>query len=238
MMSIQGDVQPEQTYAEQYASVLEQLNRKMESIADAAVAFAPPQKHGDLTVIPVAKVRSGFGSGFGAGRPKGQESMQGGVGVGGTLSVTPVGYIEVKEGMARFRPIFTPDAIVKMQVVGGLLALLILGGLGTLFGRRQVKNGERRRGPVFNVVFSPRANIHAGEGRARKRLRGFQPRSRSNEKKTRDRFPRRVGAGVQFPTLIRMIRSKRSMRTGISAQSESRGKGRAMAAANAPAEQR
>lgn len=34
-MSTQGDVQPEQTYAEQYASVLEQLNKKMESIAEA-----------------------------------------------------------------------------------------------------------------------------------------------------------------------------------------------------------
>jgi uncharacterized spore protein YtfJ len=224
MMSTKGDVQTERTYAEQYASVLEQLNRKMESIADAAVAFAPPQKHGDLTVIPVANVRSRFGSGFGAGRPKGQESMQGGVGVGGTLSVTPVGYIEVKEGIARFRPIFTPDAIVKMQVVGGLLALLTLGGLGTLFGRRQAKKGERRRGPVFNVVFSPGANIHAGEGRTRKRLRGFQSRRRLNEKKTRVQFSRLVGAGAKLSTVMRMFRSKRPMRAGISAQNESRGR--------------
>jgi uncharacterized spore protein YtfJ len=213
MMSIQGDVQPEQTYAEQYASVLEQLNKKMESIADAAVAFAPPQKHGDLTVIPVAKVRSRFGSGFGAGRPKGQESMQGGVGVGGTLSVTPVGYIEVKEGMARFRPIFTPDAIVKMQLVGGFLALLTLGGLGTLFGRRQARRGERRRGPVFNVVLSPGANVFAGEGRGRKRLLGFQPRHRLNKKKTRARFPRPVGTWVRYSNVIRMVRSMRPTRT-------------------------
>lgn len=236
-MSTQVDAQSERTYAEQYASVLEQLNKKMESIADAAVAFAPPQKHGDLTVIPVAKVRSRFGSGFGTGRPKGQERMQGGVGVGGTLSVTPVGYIEVKEGMARFRPIFTPDTLVKMQVVGGLLALLTLGGLGTLFGRRQAKKGERRRGPVFNVVFSPGANIHAGEGRTRKRLRGFQPHRRLNEKKMRAQFPRSVGARVRFSHVMRMFRSKRPMRTGSSAQSGSRGKRRAMAAANARAEE-
>jgi len=133
-MSTQVDFQPEQ-----YASVLEQLNRKMESTADAALAFAPPQQYGGLTIIPVGKVRARFGSGFGAGRPKGQERMQGGVGVEGTLSVTPVGYIEVREGRARFRPIFTPDAIVKMQVVGGLLALMTLGALGTVFGRRQAK---------------------------------------------------------------------------------------------------
>jgi uncharacterized spore protein YtfJ len=189
-MSTLADVQPEQ-----YASVLEQLNRKMESTADAAVAFAPPQQHGGLTIIPVAKVRARFGSGFGAGRPKGQEHMQGGVGIGGTMSVTPVGYIEVKEGIARFHPIFTPDAIVKMQVVGGLLALLTLGGLGTLFVRRQAqaKRGERRRGRVFNVVFSPGANVYAGDGRARKQLPGFQPRSRLNKKQTRVQVPRPVG---------------------------------------------
>jgi len=167
-MSTLVDVQPEQ-----YASVLEQLNRKMESTADAAVAFAPPQQHGGLTIIPVAKVKARFGSDFGAGRPKGQERMQGGVGIGGTMSVTPVGYIEVKEGIARFRPIFTPDAIVKMQVVGGFLALLTLGGLGTLFGRRQAKRDERRHGSVFHVVLSPGANVYAG---------GFQPRSCLNKK--------------------------------------------------------
>jgi len=187
-MSTLVDVQPEQ-----YASVVEQLNRKMESTADAAVAFAPPQQHGGLTIIPVAKVRARFGSDFGAGRPKGQERMQGGVGIGGTMSVTPVGYIEVKEGIARFRPIFTPDAIVKMQVVGGFLALLTLGGLGTLFGRRQAKRGERRRGSVFNVIFSPGANVYAGEGRARKWLPGFQPRHRLNKKQTWVQVPRPVG---------------------------------------------
>ncbi len=208
-MSTQVDVQPERIYAEQFASVLEQLNRKMESTADAAVAFAPPQQHGGLMVIPVAKVRSRFGSGFGAGRPKGQESVQGGVGVGGTLSVTPVGYIEVKEGIARFRPIFTPDAILKMQVVGGLLTLLTLGGLGTLFGRRQAKRGERRPSSVFHVVLSPGANVYVGEGRARKRLPGFQPRRRLNKKRTRVQFLRPAGAGVRFFNVIRMLRSKR-----------------------------
>lgn len=103
--------------------------------------------------------------------------------------MSPVGYIEVNEGIARFRPIFTPDAIVKMQVVGGLLALLTLGGPGTLFGRRRAKRGERRRGSVFNVVFSPGANVFAGGGRARRRLPGFQPRRRLNKKQTRVQRP-------------------------------------------------
>ena len=184
-MSTQIDVQPERAYSEQYAEVLEQLYDKMEGTANAAVAFAPPQRHNDLVVIPVASVGWRFGSGTGTRRQKEQRGAQGGIGVGGALSVSPVGFIEVKEGTARFRPIFTPDTILKMQIVGGLIALGMIRGLGSLFRRRPVRKGEKRRGPMFNVVFSPHANIIGRGGRTRKPRRGFQPRLRLNRKRTR-----------------------------------------------------
>jgi uncharacterized spore protein YtfJ len=185
IMSTQIDVQPERAYSEQYAEVLEQLYDKMEGTANAAVAFAAPQKHDDLMVIPVASVGWRFGSGTGMSRQKEQREAQRGMGVGGTLSVSPVGFIEVKEGTARFRPIFTPDTLLKMQIVGGLIALGMIRGLSSLFKRRPVRKGEKRRGPLFNVVFSPRANIIGTGGRARKARSGFQPPLRLNSKKTR-----------------------------------------------------
>ena len=166
-MSTKIDVQPERAYTEQYAEVLEHLYDKMEGTANAAVAFAPPQKHDDLVVIPVANVGWRFGSGSGTSRQKEQREAQRGMGVGGTMSVSPVGFIEVKDGIARFRPIFTPDAILKMQIVGGLMALGMIRGLRLLFERRPVRKAEKRRGPLFNVVFSPRANIIGTGGRAR-----------------------------------------------------------------------
>lgn len=193
-MSTKVDIQPERTYAEQYASALEQLDRRMERTADAAGAFAPPHTYDRLMIIPVAKVRSSAGSGFGTMRPKGSERVQGGIGIGETASVTPVGYIEVNEGTARFRPIFTPDVIVKMQVVSSLLALLTLTGLGSLLGRRAKKNGRRRRGSVFNVVFSPGAHIQVGMSRAPKRRWGFRSHQRLNPQKMRGRFPLLVRA--------------------------------------------
>ena len=192
-MNTHVDVQPERVYAEQYAAVLEQLNSKMEETASAAVAFAPPLEHSGLMVIPVARVNWGFGGGTGTGRSKEQKETQGGMGVGGGVSVSPVGYIEIKEGTARFRPIFTFDTLLKMQVVGGLIALAILRRLGTVSGRRQAKKGERKRGTVFNVVFSPGANIIARGGRARRLLRGFQPRRRLNERKPYAKLPRPAG---------------------------------------------
>lgn len=193
-MSTQVDVQPEREYSEQYAAAVEQFSRKMEDTANAAVAFAAPLEHDGLTVIPVAKVGWRFGGGAGTGRPKQHEQVQGGMGIGGTMSISPVGYIEVKDGTARFRPIFTPDAILKMQVVGGLLALAILRRLGSAFKRRQPKKGERKqRGPVFNVVFSPGANIIAREGRVRKPRQGSQLPRRLNERKTQARLPHPTG---------------------------------------------
>jgi len=184
-MSTKIDVQPEQAFSEQYAEVLEQLYDKMQGSANAAVAFAPSQRHNDLVVIPVANVGWRFGSGTGTRRQKEQSQAQKGMGVGGTLSVSPVGFIEVKEGAARFRPIFTPDAILKMQIVGGLIALGMFRGFRSLFGRRRVRKSEKRRGPMFNVVFSPHANIIARGGQARRSRRASQPRLRLNKKRTR-----------------------------------------------------
>ncbi len=193
-MSTQIDVQPERSYLEQYAEVLEQLYDKMDGTANAVVAFAPPQKHDDLVVIPVAGVRWRFGSGTGTRRPKEPREAQGGIGVGGVLSVSPVGFIEVKQGTARFRPIFTPDTLLKMQIVGGLIALGIIRGLGSLFRLWPVRRGERRPASVFNVVFSPGANIIARGGRARKPRRGSQPGLRLNRQRTRVGQARPVGS--------------------------------------------
>jgi uncharacterized spore protein YtfJ len=195
MMSAEIDVQPERAYSEQYTEVLEQLYDKMEGSAKATVAFAPPQKHNDLVVIPVASVGWRFGSGTGTSRQKEQREAQRGIGVGGTMSVSPVGFIEVKEGTARFRPIFNLDTILKMQIVGGLFAL----GMISLFGRRPVGKDERRRGPLFNVAFSPHTTIIARGGQARKPRRAFQPRFRLNRKRTR-------------PSLAKLFRSRSKRR--------------------------
>ena len=183
-MSTQIDVQPERAYAEQHTEALEQLYDKIESSATAAVAFAPSQRHNDLVIIPVANVGWRFGSGTGTRKQKEQREAQRGMGVGGTMSVSPVGFIEVKKGTARFQPIFTPDSILKMQIIGGLIALGMIRGFRLLFGRRPARKGEKRRGPLFNVVFSPHANIIARGGRARKPRRAYQPRLRSNMKRT------------------------------------------------------
>jgi len=180
-MSTQIDVKSERAYSEQYAEVLEQLYDKIESSAKAAVAFAPPQRHNGLVVIPVASVGWRFGSGTGTSRQKEHREAQRGMGIGGTMSVSPVGFIELKEGTARFRPIFNFDTMLKTQIVGGLIAF----GMVSLFGRRSVRKHEKSRGSLFNVVFSPHTTILARGGQTRKPRRASRPRFGLNGKRMR-----------------------------------------------------
>ncbi len=178
-MSTKIDVQPERAYSEQYTEVLGQLYDKMQGSANAAEVFAPPQRHNGLVIIPVASVGWRFGSGTGTRRQKEQKEAQGGIGVGGGLSVSPVGFIEVKEGTARFRPIFALETILKMQIAAGLIALVV----ASLFGRRTVRNGEKSRGSLFSVVFSPHTTILARGGQTRKPRKASRPRFGLNRKR-------------------------------------------------------
>jgi uncharacterized spore protein YtfJ len=107
-------------------SFLERLAEKMGARAGASVVFGEPVERGGVTVVPVARARWGFGGGAGS-RGEG-----GGSGGGGGVMVSPAGYIEMKAGRARFRPIPDPTARLPVLVARGALLLLILGALGRL----------------------------------------------------------------------------------------------------------
>jgi uncharacterized spore protein YtfJ len=80
------------TVAERLAQV---IGREMR----AKAIFGKPVSAGGLTVIPVAKARWGFGGGSGG------DGAQQGSGGGGGAQMSPVGYIEVRESGAVFKPI-------------------------------------------------------------------------------------------------------------------------------------
>jgi hypothetical protein len=48
------------------------------------------------------------------------------------VMVSPIGYIELRDGASTFKPIYDPMAILTMAIGGGLAALLILRGLRKL----------------------------------------------------------------------------------------------------------
>jgi uncharacterized spore protein YtfJ len=115
--------------------VLDRLAQRIGGRASAEAVFGAPVERGDVTVIPVAKVRWGFGGGSGFGRsPEGQEMGQGSGG-GGGVSAVPLGYIELRAGHAAFKPIKDPAilwAIPPVILAAALAASMVLGGVRRL----------------------------------------------------------------------------------------------------------
>ena len=93
------------------------MAEKLGAAARAATIFGDAVERDGITVIPVAKARWGFGGG--AGHRKDED----GAGGGGGAQVTPVGFIEMKNGEAEFRPIRT---ISHYWMIAGSLSVLFL----------------------------------------------------------------------------------------------------------------
>lgn len=79
--------------------VLQRLGERVGLPARAAAVFGDAVERSGITVIPVAKTTWGFGGGSG-----GEAANQGSGGGGGAI-VSPIGFIEIREGDARFVPI-------------------------------------------------------------------------------------------------------------------------------------
>jgi uncharacterized spore protein YtfJ len=111
---------------EQTALADELLKRIGQTVGDKAkvsTVFGDPVEREGITVIPVAKARFGFGGGGGAGGREGEEGSGGGGGGGAVVS--PVGYIELLDGTARFKRIFSPTDLLPLVAAAALTALAI-----------------------------------------------------------------------------------------------------------------
>ena len=101
------------------------IAEKLGAVARAATVFGEPVERDRITVIPVAKARWGFGGGAGQRKDEGSDGNQeDGAGGGGGVLVTPVGFIEIKDNAANFRPIRTVSP--SWIIVGGILGLFLL----------------------------------------------------------------------------------------------------------------
>lgn len=110
------------------AAIADELLRRIgETVGDQArvsAVFGDSVERDGITIIPVARARFAFGGGGGTGANTGDGSGAGG---GGGAVVSPVGYIEVHDGSARFKRIPSPT---------DLLALVAAVSLATLAARR------------------------------------------------------------------------------------------------------
>ena len=101
------------------------MAEKLGAVAQASTVFGEPVERDGITVIPVAKARWGFGGGGGQRKADVEGGTQeDGAGGGGGVQVTPVGFIEVRNHEAVFRPIRTVS--LGWIVAGGILGLFMV----------------------------------------------------------------------------------------------------------------
>jgi uncharacterized spore protein YtfJ len=111
-------------------SFVERIAENLSGAANAARIYGAPVERDGVTVIPVSKASYGFGGG--AGKKAGEE----GSGGGGGLKLTPIGYIEMKEGNTRFRAIQDPLIWAKIVAIGGFFTLLTVRRLAKILQRK------------------------------------------------------------------------------------------------------
>lgn len=131
---------------------VERMAERVGGKASVRAVFGDPIERDGVTVIPVAKVRWGFGGGAGRGpiamgpgidgqaapevspsddtRPSGAGS-----GGGGGVTADPIGYLEIGPDGANFRPITPVMPSPGFLLAAGFAAMLVLRGLAKLIRR-------------------------------------------------------------------------------------------------------
>jgi uncharacterized spore protein YtfJ len=120
---------------------LERIAERVGARAGVQAVFGEPIERDGVTVIPVARVRWGFGGGAGtgvmaSGNPTPEDAAAGGPmagsGGGGGVIADPVGYLELGPDGAVYRPIIDPMPSPGFLLAAGATAALVLRGLARL----------------------------------------------------------------------------------------------------------
>jgi uncharacterized spore protein YtfJ len=119
------------------------LAERLRASASASSVFGEPVERDGVTVIPVARVRWGVGGGSGRGTGRGRGRGRGkagaaeatelneqgeqneGTGGGGGVQASPLGFIELRGGQARYRRVHDP---LRLAIAGLLLPITIAAG--------------------------------------------------------------------------------------------------------------
>lgn len=114
--------------------LLERLAQLIGGRAGVHAVFGEAVAREGVTVIPVARVRWGFGGGGGRadGPPTGPASGSGG---GGGVAADPIGYLEIGPDSAVFRPIRDPFPSPLFLLASGLTAAIVIRALARLIRR-------------------------------------------------------------------------------------------------------
>ena len=114
--------------------MIKSVTERIQSSATVNVVYGEPVVAEGKTIIPVARVRYGFGGGGGrASRSTNEDSddeatpsQDVGGGGGGGVSVSPVGLIEITAEETRFISFEDRRTLIKAGLFGALVAVFLL----------------------------------------------------------------------------------------------------------------
>lgn len=121
--------------------MVSRLVEKVGGVATSEAVFGMPVERDGVTVIPVGKVRWGAGGGEGSnlkhddsadGHGDGEIKTDSGSGGGGGAMASPAGYIEIRDGYARFIRIHDWAGLWPIVLAGGAAGWMLLRGLRAL----------------------------------------------------------------------------------------------------------
>lgn len=110
--------------------ILDRLGERIGARATVRAVFGEPVVRGDVTIIPVARVRWGYGGGSGMGPMRSDstngETMGSGSGAGGGVMTDPMGYVEVQPERAAYVPLSSPYLNPLVILATGISISLVL----------------------------------------------------------------------------------------------------------------
>jgi uncharacterized spore protein YtfJ len=113
--------------------LLERLAELIGARAGVQAVFGEPIQRENVTIVPVARVRWGFGGGGGSAEAP-ESGPASGSGGGGGVAADPVGYLEMGPDGTTFRPI-RPYPGSLFLIASGLTAAIVLRALARLITR-------------------------------------------------------------------------------------------------------
>jgi uncharacterized spore protein YtfJ len=122
--------------AEPIDRIIDRLGERIGARATVRAVFGEPVARGDVTIIPVARVRWGYGGGSGMGPMRSDlngETMGSGSGAGGGVMTDPMGYVEVHPDGAAYVPLSSPYLNPLVILATGISITLVLRAIVRLF---------------------------------------------------------------------------------------------------------
>lgn len=106
-----------------FRDLFDAVVERFEATGDARSVYGEPVELENKTVVPVARVGYGLGGGFGSGCDEDSGDEAGGL--GGGISVTPIGVMEITPDGTRYVPLNDRRKLVGAGLIGLALGLVI-----------------------------------------------------------------------------------------------------------------